>query len=163
MQLVVAVVAVVGIAAVLIRFARPSPGTIKLPRIVDESIGMWIVRGIVDRLGPRSGAAGPTGRAATQRPDRARAFDAEMARLLGIRSAGEVAPVGPAGRRPRSRAADRGWNRPIVLALLVVVAIGAGAMLGAGVGLLAPREQSEVLAATATPGAAPSDPSSDGP
>jgi hypothetical protein len=157
-QLLVGTLVVLALVAIAVRFVLRSPGgAIVLPRIVDQSIGMWVVRGVAARVRPRAGAA-------SSRPaDGVRRFDPEMARRLGIRRAGQVAPARARNRTARRRSGDRWLTRPMALVLLVFLAIGAGAMLGVGAGLLAEGAQSHVLGVTATPAVAPGAASSDGP
>ena len=158
MQLLVGALVVLALVAIAVRFVLRSPdGAIVLPRIVDQSIGMWVVRGVVERLRPRAGASGgrPT--------DGVRRFDPEMARRLGIRRAGQVAPAQAPKRTDRNLSRGRRLTRPMALLLLVFLAIAAGAMLGVGAGLLAGRAQSQVLGVTATPAGTPGAAISDGP
>ena len=138
MEVVVVIVVVVGIAAVVLRFmGSPGEGR-KLPRIVDESIGMWVVREIRHRLSPRPERGAPAGQ--PRPPHQVRAFDPGMARRLGIKRAGDVAPRRPSpAPGPAPRPADRRVPRPVQLVLMILLAMGVGLLLGAGVGLLAPR------------------------
>jgi hypothetical protein len=50
MEFVVGVLVVVALLAIVARFvARDSSGQVRLPRVVDESIGMWVVRRLLGR------------------------------------------------------------------------------------------------------------------
>lgn len=159
MELLVGTLVVLALVAISLRFVLRSPdGAIVLPRLVDQSIGMWVVREIAGRLRPGAGPARPEPR------DGVRKFDAEMAGRLGIRRAGQVATAARTTKPPpRRRPGDRRLSRPVALAVLVFLAIGAGAMLGAGAGLLTERAQSQVLGVTGTPAVAGSEAPSDEP
>jgi hypothetical protein len=158
-ELLVGTLVVLALVAITLRFVLRSPdGAIVLPRIVDQSIGMWVVREIAGRLQPGSAPARSEPR------DGVRRFDAEMAGRLGIRRAGQVAAAGgTTKRRVRRRTGDRALSRPVVLAGLVLVAIAAGAILGAGAGLLTEQARSHVLGVTGTPAVAGSEAPSDEP
>jgi hypothetical protein len=158
-ELLVGTLVVLALVAIALRFVLRSPdGAIVLPRIVDQSIGMWVVREIAHRLRPGAGPARP------ERRDGVRKFDAEMAGRLGIRRAGQVAAAARSTKRPLRRGpGDRRLPRPLALAVLVLLAIGAGAILGAGAGLLTEGAQSHVLGVTGTPAVAGSEAPSDAP
>lgn len=50
MELVVGALVVLALIAILIRFAfRDASGAVRLPRIIDQSIGMWVVRRLLGR------------------------------------------------------------------------------------------------------------------
>ena len=60
MELVVATLALLGIGASVVRFLpRDDAGRIVLPSVVDQSIGMWLLRRLTGRLRlPGSGGVG---------------------------------------------------------------------------------------------------------
>ena len=93
MELIVAALTVMGLILVAARFLlRDEAGQLVLPRIVDDSIGMWLLRRLTGRpLGDRLAS----GRSAPGRPREARSFNAAMAARLGIVRASDVVPPRP--------------------------------------------------------------------
>jgi len=159
MELVVGLVVVVGILFVAARFlVRPGgSGAVRLPQVVDDSIGMWVLRRLSGRpLGDRrAGAASDAARPRGPRP-----FSAAVARRMGIRSAGEVAPrpVAPAAPPIAAQAAagqstGRTGMRGATIGLLVVAAVVVGLAIGTGMALLTPTAGAP---ATSGPPASPS-------
>ena len=93
MELLVAVILVLGLVAIAIRFGLRGPaGSVQLPRIVDDSIGMWVLR--------RATGRPLLGRAAGDRPDPFSRFR-RPSTVLATR----VPPPRPGRSRPRSRPA----------------------------------------------------------
>ena len=93
MELLVAVLIVVALVAIAIRFGLRGPaGSVRLPRIVDDSIGMWVLRRVSGRplLGRPAGA----------RPDPFARFR-RPSTVLATR----VPPPRPGTRRPGPSAA----------------------------------------------------------
>ena len=144
MELLVGIVMVTGLAAIAARFLLDtgSGHGVVLPRVVDDSIGMWILRRMTGRpLGDRRRDETPAGpRSAGPRP-----FDAAMARRIGIRPAGEVVPapraLAGAWIEPSSASDSRPSARVGLVALgsLVVTAIVVGLAVGAGLAVIVPR------------------------
>jgi hypothetical protein len=162
---------VLGFVAIVVRFVpRDVAGRVRLPRVIDDSIGMWALRRLTGRSlteGPdegdddgvlpgRSGGLGPT----PLLPNR---FVASAARLeaLGVRPAGRVArpastkrPVGVApvkGLTPRRQQAQP--NRSLVLqrrlaAIAAILVVGAIAL---AVVLATRGPQGEARGATGLP------------
>jgi hypothetical protein len=167
---IVGALVVLGFVAIAVRFVpREDAGRVRLPRIVDESVGMWALRRLTRRAlweRPDEDAVDPdrpagSGGPPSVAPNR---FVASASRLeqLGVRSARHI------GGRPSARAphevprvsrsttrlrqaqppASLGLQRRLaaIAALLVVGAVVLGI-------LLAPRGSSgDVLSATGRPG-----------
>jgi len=94
-ELIVGAVALIGIAASVVRFLpRDDAGRIVLPRVVDDSIGMWLVRQVTGRR--RETVADAT----TASPTGGReAVPAAAATREPVMSVGSVGPTDP---RPAS-------------------------------------------------------------
>jgi hypothetical protein len=160
-ELVVALIVIIGLVAVAARFLfRAGDGrAVRLPRMVDDSIGMWMLRRLTGRpLGDsRLDGASAAGSGAGPRP-----FDAAMAARLGIRFARDVAPPRRAAGawvepdRPAGPA-QRRLGR-FAIAMLAIAAVVAGLAVGAGLALLAP--QSGVAGTAGQPASASSPPAS---
>ena len=135
MQIVVVLLVLAGIAAVGARFLLGTAGTgaVQLPRIVDDSIGMWLLRRTTGRqLGDREDG----GASVVAAPSGPRRFDPEIARRMGIRRASELVPT----TRARSdRRADRTGLSPVAIGVLAAAAIVAGLAVGTGMALIVPR------------------------
>jgi hypothetical protein len=155
MEVVAGLALIVGIVAVAARFLpRAAPGEpgvaagrrSRLPRIVDESIGMYVLRRLLH--GPEG--VGPDDRSPAAAPRRdPRPFDAAMAARLGIRRPADVSPP----RRPSVAAGRRTrWVRTTVL---VVAAVAVGLALGTGIALV---DRGSVTLGTAGPHASGSGP-----
>jgi PKD domain-containing protein len=166
---------VLGFVAIIVRFVpRDESGRARLPRIVDDSIGMWALRRITGRrLWDRSGAidgvssarsraavTGRRGAANGAAPDAPARYAASAARLrqLGIRPADSLPPRRlPVARPVGSATIHRRQARPaatVVLqrrlaAIAAVVVVGVVALAV----IAAPRAPSgDVLGATGGPG-----------
>jgi hypothetical protein len=117
-------------------------GELVLPRIVDDSIGMYVLRRMTGRSGGGRSPAGPRGATPPADP---RPFDSAMARRLGIRRASDVVvvPRVAAGTwlRPAAVADGSGRTGPrrTVIGLLAVAAIVVGVALGTGLAMLGPH------------------------
>jgi hypothetical protein len=153
---IVGALAAFGLIAVVLRFvARDEAGELALPRIVDESVGMWALRRVTGRpLGDRSRRRGLAGLVA-QYPAELHPVADLVARMAARRRAGERV------------AAVRRWRRRIVLGgalgvfvagfFIVGAAVGAaigprGAGGGGGAGLAGNAPNGAVLGVSATPG-----------
>jgi hypothetical protein len=135
-ELIVGALVVFGLVAVAVRFFPPGEaGGIVLPRVIDDSIGMWILRRITRR---RLGAARLTSLAASRYPAEQQPVAALAARLAARRRAAE-----------RGAAVARWRLRIVALAAFVVAFAVVGAVVGMATAPHMPRGQ--VLAATATP------------
>jgi hypothetical protein len=147
-ELVVALIIVLGLGAVAARFLLRSEGSLglELPQIVDDSVGMYLLRRITgrplgDRRLPRTIPADPP--AAVARP-----FSAATAKRLGIPRASDVAPrrggradapaAGAVGAEPGPSTQPRRRLGPLGLGLLAAAAIVAGLALGAALAVLVP-------------------------
>lgn len=142
---IVGALVVLGFIAIVVRFVpRDEAGRALLPRLVDDSIGMWALRRITRRpLG--SGGAGTSGAGGPAYPASTR-FVVSAARLqaLGVRRAG-AARLGSAGRRQGRRdAADSLKLQRRLAAIAAVLVIGVVALAVVLI-LLGPR--GEVLSA----------------
>jgi hypothetical protein len=100
----------VALVAIAIRFfAWSEAGSVRLPRVVDDSIGMWIVRRLMGRpVAAVDGGSGPLDPFAPfRRPSTVLALrvDARVAALLRGRPPGAVGPAGSLG-------VDTSWIGP---------------------------------------------------
>jgi hypothetical protein len=142
-ELIAGALVVLGLIVVAGRFLlRGESGELVLPRIVDDSIGMWVLRRLSGRSragGRAPGAPGPSD-AAGPRP-----YDAAMARRLGMLRASEVVPdrraragawVGPGPVVDRS---GRSGPGRVMIGFLAVVAIVVGVAVGTGMAMLGPH------------------------
>lgn len=186
MELLVGALAVLGFLAILIRFLpRDAAGRIRLPRIIDQSIGMWLVRqAIARRRGDRPGDDRAEPGLGPSSPDRAPVATPEQAagtpaitpiRQVVSSSARPAIPdawpptVAHPARSPRPRPARPIRTRPstayrraaarIAQGLAAVVALTTVLVIWIVVAGAALRPTStsdgEVLAATGTPGPSP--------
>lgn len=167
MELIVGALVVLGFLAILARFLpRDAAGRTMLPRIVDDSIGMYVLRRV-------------TGRRLWERPQNSETADApravetggpaRTARLAPTRVVVSRSPraleTGPAGR-PVKRAPHARRRRRAVVVLGSRVA-AAGALAAAlvvatgvlGTSVLPPGPQGEVLGETGRPSALSGEPS----
>jgi len=152
-ELIVGALVVLGLIVVAARFLlRGESGEFLLPRIVDDSIGMYVLRRMTGRAGAASGpnaADGP------------RSFDAAMARRLGIRPASEVAPVRRVaagawvGPQPVAEGSGRTRPRRMMIGFLAVVAIVVGVALGTGMAMLGPHGGAAGIAGQPASGSQP--------
>jgi len=142
-ELIVGTFVVLGLIVVAARFLlRDKSGELVLPRIVDDSIGMYVVRRVTggSRGGGRAAAAPGPKEAGGPRP-----YDAAIARRLGIRRASEVAPArrvaAGAWLRPRTAAEGGGRTGPgrMMIGFLALVAIVVGVAIGTGMAMLGPH------------------------
>jgi pyruvate/2-oxoglutarate dehydrogenase complex dihydrolipoamide acyltransferase (E2) component len=167
-EFIVGAFVALGFLAILVRFiARDASGEVRLPRIVDDSIGMWTLRRLSGRrLGQGDGddelddglvidpnAADATrvalGAAVAATSRRARSRAAVSAHM------GSATPVLDLRRRQQARLGRR--RSPSMrrlaafaaIAAVLIVAIAVGAAIGAAD--RSPSPQGEVLAATGHP------------
>lgn len=170
MELFVGALAVLGFLAIIVRFLpRDAAGRIQLPRIIDQSIGMWLVRrAIARRRAQQSRPAQPARPdVVPPRPDVVppRPWIARPARPLVVPPEPAVAQPARAtvARVPRglrlqpSEAYRRGAAR-VAQGLVAVVALTTVLTVGFALGMVAlrpPTAAGEVLAATGTPGPPP--------
>jgi hypothetical protein len=175
LEIVVPAFVVIAFVAIVWRFLpRSMDGSIRLPTVIDESIGMWLIRRALRRqIGPpepadeiaiaepgadeiayRIGVPGappptlPTRFVVSQAPSKAEPSSPLVPMAPGA-PLGQVARDGSAGRRPARRpsgalAAQRRWAGAVALA---VVAIALTTLA-----LGARQLNGEVLSITATPG-----------
>jgi hypothetical protein len=176
LELIVAALVVVALAAIAIRFVpRTAAGSVLLPRIVDESVGMWALRRLTGRpLWTRADAATEEGVTDAAPMDAGAAPSAIAA--AGTTGPTTITPTRyvPSRRRPpqpqthpvrdlanRQAARRRAQERVAARARLErrIAAFGAlaAALIVSGVVLgvaLMPRPTGAVLSATGTPGEA---------
>jgi hypothetical protein len=158
-ELIAGALVVLGLIVVAGRFLlRGESGEFVLPRIVDDSIGMWVLRRLSGRS--RAGGRGPAA-AASSDASGPRPYDAEMARRLGLLRSSEVVP----DRRARAG----GWMRPrtategsrhsgpggMMIGFLAVVAIVIGIALGTGAAMLGPHGAAPGIAGQPSSGREP--------
>ena len=157
-ELIVGALVVLGLILVAARFLlRGESGEFVLPRIVDDSIGMWVVRRM---MGRSAGGASPAGTVAATRRAEPRLFDATTAARLGLRRASDVAPPRvAAGAWVRPNVVGEGSGRsgpgPLAIGLLALVAIVIGVLLGAGAAMIGPQGATLGIAGQPPSGSAP--------
>ncbi len=158
MELLVGLIIVLGLVAVAGRFLFRSgrDRAVQLPRIVDDSIGMYALRRMTGR--PLGDRRLPPRIPADEGAATARPFNAATAKRLGISRAGDLAPKrapaagartaagaaagGAAGTAAAAPAAtSTGRTRrlsPVAMGVLAIAAIAVGLALGAGLAVLVP-------------------------
>ena len=100
MEVLVAVLIVVALVAIAVRFGLGGPtGSARLPRIVDDSIGMWVLRRVTGRpLMGRPAGDRPDPFARFRRPSTALATRVPPPRPPGTRRPDQSAPVAARAR-----------------------------------------------------------------
>jgi len=155
---IVGALVVLGFVAIVVRFVpRDEAGGARLPRIVNDSIGMWALRRITRRP---SGAAGTSGAAQSTSLDSSRfVVSASRLQAIGVRPAG-AARRGSAVRRQRRRdAADSVALQRRLAAIAAVLVVGVVALAVVLV-LRAPRGEVRSATGAPAPGAVTDDVSS---
>ncbi|MEA2518259.1 MAG: hypothetical protein QOF49_339 [Chloroflexota bacterium] len=173
MELLVGALAILGFAAIIGRMLpRDAGGGVQLPRVVDDSVGMWALRRLTGRpLGERpwiddhaadgvaptlpAGPDRPTDRPAGPRRIEPIRYVVSRSHAHPVAARQPVAPTGrpQAGRRDQARRRGRVGLAPslAVVAGVAMAAVLAGVLFVGNLSGLADRSDGEVLAATGRP------------
>jgi hypothetical protein len=148
---IVGALVVLGFFAIFVRFApRDEAGRARLPRIVDDSIGMWALRRLTGRPLWDGGMLGDPAAAAGSAPTSRYLASTSRLRQLGVRPAQSLSPRHVAVTRPIGNATvDRRQARPAATVVLQRRLAAIAAVLVVGVVVLA-----MVMAPRATSGQA---------
>lgn len=170
MELIVGALVVLGFLAILTRFLpRDASGGAVLPRIVDDSIGMYVLRrltgrrlwerplgdeaeGGAGRAAEAAAAAGAPGAAGPARVAPTRHVVSRSSRSLSVGSPARAGDRLPHAHRRRRAAAVLGSRIAAAGALAAVLLVAAGVV---GSSVLPPGPQGDVLGETGLPGSSP--------